>query len=107
MQYTAESGETTADFFDAETGFLAASIRSVMIRPYGLLAETQLYTDYREFAGFQVPTRIISHVQGPEAVSTRASVQFNNVNPRAFDLPIPIDAILKGKRESGGKFQFW
>jgi CubicO group peptidase (beta-lactamase class C family) len=107
VQYTAESGETTADFFDAETGFLAGSIRSVMIRPYGLLAETQLFTDYREFGGFQVPTRIVSHVQGPEAVLTRTSVQFNNVNPRAFDLPIPIDAILKGKRESGGKFQFW
>ena len=107
LPYTAESGETTADFFDTETGLLAGSIRSVLIHPYGLLAETALFTDYREFGGLQVPTRIVSHVVGPEAVFTRTWVQFNNVDPRAFALPIPIDAILKGKRESGGKCQYW
>jgi hypothetical protein len=107
LQYTAKSGETTADFFDAETSLLAGSIRSMMIRPYGLISETRLFTDYRDFGGIQVPTRIVSHIQGPEAVWTRTSVEFNHVNPRAFDLPIPIDAILKGKRESGVKLQFW
>ena len=54
-----------------------------------------------------MPTRIYSHIQGPEAVFTRTSLQFNSVDPRTFDLPIPIDAIMSGKRENGGKFQFW
>ncbi len=107
VRYTGESGETTADFFDAETGLLAGRIRSVLIHPYGLLAETALVGDYREFGGLQVPTRIVSHIQGPEAVFTRASVEFNTCHPATFDLPIPIEAILKGKRASGGKFQFW
>ncbi len=107
LQYTAKSGETTADFFDAETGVLTGSIRSVMLRPYGLIAETQFFTEYREFEGLQVPTRVVSHIQGPETVWTRTSVQFNNVDPRAFDPPIPIDAILKGKRQNSAKFQFW
>ncbi len=107
LEYIANSGETTADFFDVETGLLVGSIRSLMLRPYGWIAETQFYSDYRECGGLRVPTRIISHIQGPETVWTRTSVQFNDVDPRAFDVPIPIDAILKGKRQSGGKFHYW
>lgn len=107
LHYTAESGETTADFFDTETGLLVGSIRSVVIRPYGLIVETRLFSNYQQFDGLQMPTRIVSHIQGPEEVITRTSVQFNSVHPRTFDLPIPVNAILNGKRPSGGKFKFW
>jgi hypothetical protein len=86
---------------------LVGSSRSLIIRSYGLISETRLFTDYRDFGGIQVPTRIVSHIQGPEVVWTRTAVQLNNVDPRAFDLPIPIDAILKGKRASGVKLRFW
>ena len=96
LQLRRETGEFLTDYYDVETGLLAGSIRSEG-SPYGLLAVTRLFNDYRRWGVFQFPSRIVTRVQGPEGVLTRTAIQYNGVDTREFDLPIPIEDILKGK----------
>ena len=53
LEYTSESGETTADFFDVETGLLAGSIRSLVALPYGLIARHSSSTTIVSLEGFK------------------------------------------------------
>jgi CubicO group peptidase (beta-lactamase class C family) len=97
VQSIGTSGEVLTDFFDRATGLLMGSIRPEG-SPSGWLTVTRLFDEYRPFGRFQFPTKVVSHVQGPEMVWTRDKIEYDTISPRAFGLPIAIQDILNGKR---------
>jgi hypothetical protein len=99
LEAVTNEGEVQTDFYDAETGLLAGSIRPEVVGSAGVLAFTRLFTDYRKFGELLFPTKVISHVQGPEVVFTRTAVEYNRVDPRTLGLPVAVEDIAKGKRE--------
>jgi len=96
VQFSGSLGEVLTDFYDRESKLLAGSIRPAHT-PYGWVTVTRSFSAYRRFGAFKFPTQIRLHVQGPEMVWTREEIEYNNVSPRAFDLPIAIQDILRGK----------
>jgi len=97
VKCTTRSGEVLTDYYEVETGLLAGSSRPEKWY-HGLHLVTRVFREYRTFGKFQWPTKVIRHVQGPEAIFVRDVIEYNNVHPAAFDLPIPIKDILKGRR---------
>jgi hypothetical protein len=97
VRCTTRTGEVLTHYFEIETGLLAGSICPEEWY-HGLQVVTRVFREYRAFGKFQWPTKVIRHVQGPEAVFVRDVIEYNDVHPAAFDLPIPIKDILKGRR---------
>jgi CubicO group peptidase (beta-lactamase class C family) len=98
LEAVTDEGEVETDFYDAETGLLAGSIRPEVVGSAGVLAFTRLFIDYRKFGELLFPTKVISHVQGPEVVFTRTAVEYIRIDPRTLGLPVAVEDIAKGKR---------
>jgi hypothetical protein len=89
-----KSGRETMDCYAVDTGLLIATTsrnETVM----GTVEATMLYSDYREFDGFRMPTRTRQRVMNQEFVMTITSVEFGTVSKTAFEPPPEVRALLK------------
>jgi hypothetical protein len=89
-----KSGRETLDCYAVDTGLLIATTsrnETVM----GTVEATMLYSDYREFDGFRMPTRTRQRVMNQEFVMTITSVEFGTVSKTAFEPPPEVRALLK------------
>lgn len=88
------TGDEDHEFFDVETGLL---IGTMVTResPMGPTKATHLLSDYREFGGVKIATRVVQRAMGTEQVITLSSVEFDTVPASAFEPPPEIKALLK------------
>jgi hypothetical protein len=89
-----KSGRETLDCYAVDDGLLIATTsrnETVM----GTVEATMLYSDYREFDGFRMPTRTRQRVMNQEFVMTITSVEFGTVSKTAFEPPSEVRALLK------------
>lgn len=75
--------------FDAESGLLIGRVTERDTAAGPIKLETTL-SDYKEFGGVKVPTKVTTMVMGQEQVMTISSVEFDNVPPDAFDVPAEL-----------------
>ena len=89
-----KTGGEDFDFYDVETGLKAGSIgtRESQMGPFNA---TQIHSDYKKFGGLLVPTTIKQSAMGVQQIVTLTAVEFDSVDPKVFELPAPIKALLK------------
>jgi hypothetical protein len=88
------TGDEDHEFFDMESGLLLGSIVT-RESPMGPVKATQLMSEYREFGGVRVATRIVQRMMGTEQVITINAIEFDTVPAEAFDLPAEIRALSR------------
>jgi hypothetical protein len=87
------SGRTSSDCYSSESGLLIAS-EEVQATVMGEIPSTTLYFEYRDFEGRLFPTRIVQQAMGQEQEMRVRSVEFNSVDPSAFEPPSPIRVLM-------------
>lgn len=87
-------GEEYFEFYDAETGLLAGSVRR-QESPMGAVEVTTVVGEYKKFGDLMLPTRVVQRTMGLEQVLTLTSVEFDQVSDDAFTLPPEIQALVR------------
>jgi len=87
------SGRTSSDCYSIESGLLIAT-EEVQVTVMGEIPSTTLYFEYRNFEGRLFPTRIVQQAMGQEQEMRVRSVEFNAVDPSAFEPPSPIRVLI-------------
>lgn len=89
-----KSGRESFDCYAVDSGLLVGSITN-QESPMGTMSVTTLVSDYKNFGGVRMPTRMTQEAMGQQQVMTITSVEFDVVDDAAFALPAEI-AALKG-----------
>lgn len=84
-----KSGRESFDCYHTDTGLLIAT-SGTQESPMGSFAVTTRYSDYREFGGVRMPTRMVQEMMGAQVVMTVSSVEFDTAEPAVFRLPPQI-----------------
>jgi zinc protease len=100
------TGFDSTEFFSIKTGLQRGFI-ATQESPLGPVKATTLVTDYKQFGDLFMPARISQKVMGVETVMTIDKMDYDTVQPSAFELPAEIKALL-GKepapeKKSGAK----
>lgn len=75
--------------FDAESGLLVKRIAERQSAAGPIVIETVI-SDYKEFDGVKVATKIAAGFMGQQQIMTIDSVEFDNVPDSAFDIPAEL-----------------
>jgi hypothetical protein len=89
-----EDGAEDFDFYDVATGLRAGSMNT-RETPMGSVKTTSIEGDYKKFGNLLLATSVVQQIMGIEQKITLATVEFDKVEPSAFDLPDPIKALIK------------
>ncbi|MCC7291592.1 MAG: hypothetical protein IT449_05985 [Phycisphaerales bacterium] len=89
-----EKAEESFEYYDAETGLQAGQISQ---RPGmgGSMEATMVFVEYKEFGGVKTPCKMVMKAMGMEQAITIASVEYDTVDPKVFDLPQEIKDLQK------------
>lgn len=85
-------------FYGVDDG-LARGMRLTVDTPMGKVPTTTSMVEYKEFDGLKVASRTEIEAMGAKQVMTVESVDFTPVDPKLFDLPPDVKALVAG----GGK----
>jgi hypothetical protein len=88
------TGDEDLEYYDAEN-FLMLGAEVTRESPMGPVKATHVESDYKDFGGVKIATRITQRLMGTEQVITIANVEFDKVEKSAFDLPPAIQALVK------------
>ena len=99
VQLVWNSGRETFDCYSVESGLRVAS-ETVQSTPMGEIPVVSLFSDYMEFGGILMPTRVRQQMMGNEQVITVDSVEFGNVGDEQFTPPPAIRTLIE-QEESG------
>jgi len=88
------SGEADVEFFAVDSGLLLGTTVS-RTTPMGDVQTTTVLSEYRDFGGVLMPTRIRQQVMGVEQIMTIARVEFDTLDRAAFAPPPSIAALVK------------
>jgi hypothetical protein len=89
-----EDGSEDFDFYDVATGLRAGSLNT-RETPMGSVKTTSIEGDYKKFDNLLLATSVVQQVMGVEQKISLATVEFDKVQPSAFDLPEQIKALIK------------
>jgi hypothetical protein len=87
-------GEEYVEFYDVASGLLMGGIRA-QESPMGPMETTTVLSDYQEFGGIMIPTRMVQRTAGVEQVITVSAVDYDTVDPAVFAVPEEIERLLK------------
>jgi hypothetical protein len=89
-----EDGSEDFDFYDVVTGLRAGSMNT-RETPMGSVKTTSIEGDYKKFGNLLLATSVVQQIMGVEQKIMLATVEFDKVQPSAFDLPDPIKALIR------------
>jgi hypothetical protein len=88
------SGSEGAEFYDISTG-LIAGIQAQVDSPMGKIDQTNIFSDYKEFGGLRMPTKIQQKNGQFDATISFTNVEFDNADPAVFVIPEALKAKAK------------
>jgi hypothetical protein len=91
-----KSGRETFDCYSAASGLLIASMGK-QESPMGTIDVTNLLSDYKEFGGQKIATRLTQQVMGNEQVLIINTVDYDAADPATFEMPAAIKALVEKK----------
>lgn len=91
-----KSGRETFDCYSVASGLLIASMGK-QESPMGTIDVTNLISDYKDFGGQKIATRLTQQVMGNEQVLIINTVDYDAADPAVFEMPAAIKA-LAGKK---------
>jgi hypothetical protein len=89
-----KGGGEDIEFYDVKTGLKAGQMGQ-RETPMGTVPVTQTFSDYQKFGDMLQPTTLKIASMGMEQVLTVTSVEYDKVDPAAFELPAQIKALVK------------
>jgi len=87
-------GNEQFELYDVENG-LQVGTEASRDTPLGIVPSTAFMKEYQKFGSVLMPTRVVQKVLGQEHVFAFSSYEFDTVPANAFDLPLPIKALIK------------
>lgn len=94
LKLVSKSGRESTEFFDAESGLMLGS-ESTEASPAGDLKVTTLLSDYEKKGDLLVATKTTQKISGIDMSMEMTEFEFDKVDPKAFDLPEEIKALVK------------
>jgi hypothetical protein len=94
-----KSGRETFDCYSATSGLMVGST-SVQQTSMGAIPVTTLYSDYKKFGDFMVPTKTVNSMMGQQQVMTITGVEVGTGAGVVIAVPPEIKALAK---PAGGK----
>ena len=91
-----KSGRETQDCYSVATGLLIASVGK-QDSPMGSVEVTNLISDYKDFGGQKIATRLTQQVMGNEQVLIINAVEYDAADPATFEMPAAIKALVEKK----------
>lgn len=88
------TGDEDLEYYDVENGLMLGA-EVTRESPMGSVKATHIETDYKDFDGLKIATRIVQRLMGTEQVITISNVEFDKVDKSAFELPAAIQALVK------------
>lgn len=87
-------GQEGFEYFDAGSGLLAGFSGAVQSSE-GSVEATTVFSKWGDFDGIKFPTQIEQRTPAGPANITFTTVEFDKVDPSAFDLPASVKALVK------------
>jgi len=91
-------GFESTEFFSVKTGLQTGFIGTKETQ-FGAVAVTTLVSDYRKFGDLLSPVKNVQKVSGIETVTTIDSMEFDNVDPKVFEVPAEVKTLLEQKKK--------
>ena len=96
------TGAESTEFYSQKTG-LQRGVIATQESPLGPVTSTTLITDYKKFGDLLMQSRISQKAAGVETVMTMDEVDFNQVDPKVFELPPDVKALTEAPKEEEAK----
>lgn len=96
VKVTWKSGRETLDCYSVASGFLVATI-SKQESPMGTMEVTNLVSDYKDFGGQKIATRLTQQAMGQEQVLVITTVDYDAAPDSTFVMPAAIKALVEKK----------
>ena len=87
-------GAVIHGYFDVETG-LSAGVSHTMETPMGKMEMVTIYSDYANFGGMLVATRVVQRNPQFDVVLSIVSVEYDVLDPAAVALPESVKALIR------------
>jgi len=87
-------GNEQFELYDVQNGF-QVGVEASRDTPLGIIPSVTVMKDYQKFGPVMMPATIVQRVLGQEHLFTFSSYEFDTVPANAFDLPLPIKALIK------------
>ena len=97
-----KGGNETTDCYSVASGFLVATV-ATRHTSMGPMEMTTLLADYKDFGGIKMPSKMTQSAMGQQQVITISSVEFDTVEPTAFELPAEIKALKEKQAKPQGR----
>lgn len=94
IQLVRRDGGEDVQFYDVATGLRAGSIVN-RETPLGSMTATIVEADYKRFGKVLYPTKLTNTAMNVQQILTVMNVQFDSVDPAAFEPPAVIKALIK------------
>lgn len=97
IELTRPNGRESVEFYSVDSGLLIGQ-EAVQASPMGNIKITTNLSDYKEFGGMQMPTRMVQNIGPQQIVMTITGVTVNNVDEARFARPAAIEALVEAKK---------
>jgi hypothetical protein len=87
-------GREDVEFYDVKTG-LRAGRQVTREGPMGAMPSTMIASDYKPFGDLVQPATMKVMTGGQQIVLVTTLIEYDNVDPKVFELPAPIKALIK------------
>lgn len=94
MRLVRTTGFEYTEFFNVKTSLLAG-VKMNATSQMGVVAVTTIVDEYKAFGGVLTPTVTRQKMMGLESQMTITNITFDPVDPKTFDLPAEIAALVK------------
>jgi hypothetical protein len=94
----ARGGLESTEYYSVDTGLMVGQ-ESVQPSAMGEVKVLAIMSDYKEFDGMKMPTRIQQNIGPNQMVMTIDSIKLNGVDPAVFNRPAAVEALVKAKQE--------
>ena len=94
-----KSGFASTEYFSVKTG-LQRGFTATQSTPFGPVQATTIVSDYKNFGDLLLPARTVQQTSGIEQVMTIKEMEYDTVEPSAFELPPEVKTLVEQKKKA-------
>lgn len=93
-----KNGRESFEYYSMDSGLLIGQ-EMIQASQMGDIKVVAVMSDYKEFDGMKLPTKITQKVGPQEMVMTISEVSLNKVDDKVFKRPPAVEALVKAAKE--------
>lgn len=93
-----EGGRESFEYYSAESGLMIGQ-ESVQASPMGEIKVVTQLSDYKEFDGMTMPTKMTQNIGPQQIIITITEVNLNEVKDEIFKRPAAVEALVEAQAE--------